>query len=57
MDDNAMGDNEEYMIDKEKEYRDSDEFTSIAMVRIQVPDSAIDKILFPASGVINGKLL
>lgn len=51
MDDNAMGDYEEYMRDKLKEYRDSEEFDSIVTIQVRVPDAQIDELLFPASKV------
>ena len=51
MDDNAMGDNEQYMIDKRKTYNDSSEFDSIVTIQVRVPDEQIDAILFPASKI------
>ena len=49
MDDNAMGDNAQHMIDKFKEYTDSKEFTNIVTIQVQIPDEQIDDVLAPPS--------
>ena len=51
MDDNAMSDHAEYLRDKLKDYRDSEEFDSIVTIQVRVPDAQIDELLFPASKV------
>jgi len=57
MDDNAMGDNEEWMLSAMKEYRDSDEFTHLAIVKVKVGDAAIDAVLFPRNTTVEGLVL
>ena len=56
MDDNAMGDNEEWMLEKMKEYRDSNEFTNLVILQVKVSDAEVDRVLMPSTHV-NGLVL
>ena len=53
MDDDAIGDNEVYMIEKLKHYTESQEFNSIVTIRVNIPDGDIDAALFPKSKIFN----
>lgn len=57
MDDDAMGDNGEWLINKMDEYRNTGEFDYLSIIQIGVPDKDIRAQLFPQVKLLRGKVL
>ena len=57
IDENGNDDNPDFLIDAERTYLESEEFDAVAIIAVEVSDSAIERRLSPKLPPIKGKVI
>lgn len=57
IDENGNDDNPDFLVDAERTYLESEEFDAVAIIVVEVSDSAIERRLSPKLPPIKGKVI